>query len=107
MTKHIKTAVALQYDQQAAPKISAKGHGAFAERMIQLAEEHGVYLHQDPILARVLAQLDYNEEVPEELFKVIAEIIAFAYIVAGKVPEAWVDSLQELKQITQSKDSDD
>ncbi len=96
----IKTAVALQYNQGEVPKLTAKASGAFAERIVQLAEQHGVYLHQDPILASVLAQLDYNDEVPEELFKIVAEVIAFAYLVAGKVPEGWVDNLRELKQIS-------
>lgn len=101
--KKVKSAVGLKYgatDKQEAPKVVAKGFGDLAEEIIQLAEEHGVLIHQDPHLSEVLARLDLGQEIPEQLYYVIAELIAFSYFLQGKVPECW----QELPgvQSTQS-----
>ena len=85
----IDTAVALNYDGQNAPEISATGHGDVAREIVRIAEEHGVYLHDDPVLSRMLATLEIGTEIPRELYEIIAEIIAFAYYLQGKVPDNW------------------
>lgn len=79
-------AVALYYDQENAPRVTAKGEGELAEQILALAEEHGVPLEKDPELAAMLAQIPLGDEIPESLYRVVAEVIAFAYIVAGKFP---------------------
>ena len=86
----IDTAVALTYDQLSAPKVSASGTDEVAREMVRLAEQHGVHLHNDPVLSRMLATLDIGTEIPRELYELIAEIIAFAYHLQGKVPDNWV-----------------
>ena len=85
--KQADRAVALHYDGKNAPHVSAKGDGALAQRIIEIAKEHGVYLHDDPELVGLLSRLDLNDEVPENLYLAIARIIAFAYTLAGKMPE--------------------
>ncbi|PCH65112.1 MAG: flagellar protein FhlB [Gammaproteobacteria bacterium] len=80
-------AIALQYDGENAPTITASGEGAIAEEIIRIAEEHGVPLREDAILAAFLSELDLGDEIPPLLYRVIAEVIAYAYLVAGKVPE--------------------
>ncbi|KAA0874762.1 EscU/YscU/HrcU family type III secretion system export apparatus switch protein [Nitrincola tapanii] len=74
-------AVALKYDtaQGGAPKIVAKGKGLIAEQIIALAREHDVHIHESPELLEVLIRLELGEEIPEALYKAIAEVIAFAY----------------------------
>lgn len=74
-------AVALRYDaaQDAAPKIVAKGAGLLAERIIEVARAHGVSIHEDPDLVAVLAKLELNAEVQEELYRAVAEVLAFVY----------------------------
>ena len=84
------TAVALNYDGENAPVISASGTGDVAEEIVRIAAEHGVHLHQDPVLSRMLATLDIGTEIPRELYELIAEIIAFAYHLQGKIPDNWV-----------------
>ncbi len=76
-----KKAVALKYDagKDNAPKISAKGSGAVAEKIIELARERGIPLKEDPDLAQMLMQLDWYEEIPSALYQVVAEVLAFAY----------------------------
>ena len=82
-------AVALKYDGITAPKVTAKGNDALADAIIEIAEEHGVPLHNDPELSKFLATFDVGDEIPEMLYKVVAEVIAFAYIVKGKFPDGF------------------
>ena len=85
--KRQEVAVALQYGGSGAPRVSAKGRGLTAERIIELAEEHNVPLWRDRALADVLAQIDLGEEVPDTLYRAVAEVIAFAWQVRGKFQE--------------------
>jgi type III secretion system FlhB-like substrate exporter len=50
-----------------------------ADRIIEIARENGVYIHEDPDLAAVLSRLDVDTEIPEELYRAVAEILAFVY----------------------------
>lgn len=83
------TAVALHYDGKDAPRITAKGTGELAEKIIALAKEHGIPLQEDAALISLLAKLDLGDEIPQALYTAVAEIIAFAYILNGKVPEGF------------------
>lgn len=80
-----QVAVALQYDGKNAPKVTAKGEGALAERILQVAKDSDIPLHEDPILVQVLSQIDLDNEIPRNLYIAVAEVIAFAYILAGKI----------------------
>ncbi|SMF96798.1 flagellar biosynthesis protein [Methylomagnum ishizawai] len=80
-------AIALNYDGQNAPRVTASGKGDLAAQIIALAEAHGVPLRTDPGLAKVLAEVPLGEEIPRELYLAVAEVIAFAYYLSGKVPE--------------------
>ena len=82
-------AVALKWDGSTTPRITAKGEQEMAQRMIELAEEAGVTLYPDAELASVLAQIPLGDEVPEALYRAVAEVIAFAYWVSGRMPEGW------------------
>lgn len=75
----IQQAIALFYDQINAPKVVARGDGAVAQQIIELARQHGVHLHEDPGLLKQLAHLEIGDEIPEEVYRAIAEIIAFVY----------------------------
>jgi flagellar biosynthesis protein len=86
---HTDIAVALRYDGQSAPRVTAKGEELLADRMIAAAEQAGVPLYPDSELAMILSQVPLGEEIPDNLYKAIAEVIAFAYILAGKVPEGF------------------
>lgn len=85
--QNARTAAALQYDNESAPRLVAKGRGELADQIIALAEQHGVYLHEDPALANALQQLRLNQEIPRKLYVAIARVIAFAYFLQGKTPE--------------------
>lgn len=79
-------AVALKYDGEKAPTISATGTHELAEEIIRIAREHNVPLYENAELASILARLSLNEEIPESLYRVIAEILAFAFHIRGLTP---------------------
>ena len=74
-------AAALKYDtrKDAAPKVIAKGQGIIAEKIIELAKKNNVPIKSDPGLVQILSKLDIDEQIPVELYKAVAEILAFVY----------------------------
>jgi flagellar biosynthesis protein len=78
MTAQANTAVALQYTEDLpAPLVLAVGRGRLAEAIVRIARETGVTLVEDPQLADSLARLDVNTLIPESLYQVVAELLAF------------------------------
>ncbi len=79
--KPIRKAVALKYDQakELAPKVVAKGKGLVAEKIIQVARDNDVLLHEDSNLANVLEVLEMESEIPEALYRAVAEVLVFLY----------------------------
>lgn len=84
-SRYPKIAVALRYDGKDAPRVTAKGEDALAEAIRNLAREHDVPLYENPQLAVVLSQIELGEEIPEALYRAVAEVIAFAYVLSGRV----------------------
>lgn len=80
-------AVALKYDGERAPVIAASGTHELAEEIIRIAREHNVPLYENPELASILARLELNDEIPETLYRLVAEILAFAFNLQGRTPE--------------------
>lgn len=81
-----ETAVALKYDGERAPTVAASGTDELAREIIRIAREHGVPLYENAELAGILGRLDLDEEIPETLYRVIAEILSFAFHLQGKTP---------------------
>jgi|TARA_Y100000031_G_C8010658_1_gene287938 flagellar biosynthesis protein len=86
----IEAAVALDYDfhpdnpSKDAPRVLAKGKGEVARKIIEVATDHDIPLYEDPDLVEVLYRIDLGEEIPPELYKVIAEVLVFIYTVNKK-----------------------
>jgi flagellar biosynthesis protein len=76
-----RKAVAIRYDatDDNAPRLIAKGEGLVAEKIIEIATENNIHIHEDPLVVAMLAKLEVNTFVPEELYKAVAEILAFVY----------------------------
>lgn len=91
--KQIKHAAALQYspDSDAAPRIVAAGKGQIAERIIQKAQENNVPLYQDTNLAQTLSSLSIGDEIPPEIYEVVAEILIFIGCVDESYGELYDD----------------
>ncbi|MHB1420715.1 MAG: EscU/YscU/HrcU family type III secretion system export apparatus switch protein [Bacillota bacterium] len=77
MTEKRKEAAAIRYDAQAAaaPVVVAAGKGEIAERILALAAQNGIPIHQDEELAKVLVNLPIGEEIPPELYLLVARIL--------------------------------
>jgi flagellar biosynthesis protein len=76
-----KRAVALKYEpeQGSAPTVIAKGQGVIADEIMRRAQENGIPVQEDPSLVEVLSKLDLNQEIPPELYKLVAEVLSFVY----------------------------
>ena len=74
-------AVSLQYKKgkNAAPKVTAKGQGWIADRIIKMAQENNIPIREDKDLLHLLSEIDVGQEVPESLYKVVAELLAWVY----------------------------
>ncbi|HOG16768.1 MAG: Flagellar biosynthetic protein FlhB [Syntrophaceae bacterium PtaU1.Bin231] len=74
-------AAALKYDasKDEAPVLAAKGRGIVAEKILEIARRHGIPVTSDPALVQILAKLDLDEQIPVELYRAAAEILAFVY----------------------------
>jgi flagellar biosynthesis protein len=76
-----RKAAAVRYDaaKDDAPRLTAKGKGHVAERIIELARQHNIPVRSDKALIQILSQLDIDQHIPPELYKAVAEILAFVY----------------------------
>ena len=81
-----RQAAALRYEpkQDRAPRLIAKGQGALAEKLIELARQHDIPIRQDKNLLQILSRLDLNEEIPSQVYQVVAEILAFIYRLSNR-----------------------
>ena len=74
-----EVSAALRYTGDGAPQVVAAGRGHVADTILARAREAGVPVHQDPELASALAELALGDDVPEELWTAVAEVLAWAY----------------------------
>ncbi|CAH1674524.1 Type III secretion protein [Hyphomicrobiales bacterium] len=84
-TQPPRIAVALEYDGQGAPRVTAKGRGELAERIVETGREHGVSVEQNAILAQALSTVALDDEIPEELYRATAQVIAFVLSLRGEL----------------------
>lgn len=75
-----RQAVALHYaGADTAPRVVAKGYGDIADAIIARAREHGLYVHAEPELVRLLTQVDLDANIPSSLYVAVAELLAWVY----------------------------
>lgn len=76
-----KKAVALKYvpGESEAPVVVAKGRGKVAEAILDKAKENGVPVQEDAALVEVLSKLDLDEQIPSELYQLVAEVLTYVY----------------------------
>jgi flagellar biosynthesis protein len=82
--REMPTAAALRYEpaSEGAPVVVARGRGKLAEKIVALARANGVPVVDDPVLTACLAGVDIGEEIPPELYRVVAEVLAYIYRVS-------------------------
>lgn len=76
-----KEAVAVRYDnkQDKAPKVVAKGSGLIADQIVAAAEKHTVPVFQNRTLTAMLMAVELDREIPPDLYKAVAEVLAHVY----------------------------
>ena len=73
-------AVALAYARDgAAPKVVAKGRGLVAQAIIERAHQHGIFVHESKDMVALLMQVDLDQRIPPELYRAVAELLAWVY----------------------------
>jgi flagellar biosynthesis protein len=87
MSKQPSLAVALQYDKanSPTPRVIAKGKGASGEAIIALAREHGIPIEENVLLAQALSQVEVGDDIPEALYRAVAEVLIFILRASGKI----------------------
>lgn len=81
---HFAVAIAYEAGKMAVPVVTAKGADFLALKMKEIAKEHGVVVMENKPLARALyASVEVGQEIPEDLFKAVAEVLAYVYKVKG------------------------
>jgi flagellar biosynthesis protein len=78
-------AVALEYDCQSAPRVTASGRGAVADAILAAAKEHGVAIEENPALAEALSHVELDTEIPEQLYRAVAEVLTFVLRTTGRL----------------------
>ncbi len=75
-----KRAIALRYrSTDSAPRIIAKGADRIADLIVEIAREHGIHIENDPLLVQTLMGFEVGDYIPEEVYEVVAQILAFVY----------------------------
>jgi flagellar biosynthesis protein len=77
--------VALEYDGSGAPRVTAKGRGELAERIVESGREHGVAIEENAVLAQALSAVELDDQIPEELYRATAQVIAFVLSMRGEM----------------------
>ncbi|WP_304546329.1 EscU/YscU/HrcU family type III secretion system export apparatus switch protein [Sulfurimonas microaerophilic] len=74
-------AAALKYDasKDSAPRVTAKGEGKTAQKIIEIAKENDIPIKQDENLIELLSNVELDHEVPPQMYKAIAEVFSFIY----------------------------
>jgi flagellar biosynthesis protein len=78
-------AVALEYDGHGAPRVTAKGRGELAQRIVETGREHGVAIEENAVLAQALSAVELDDQIPEELYRAVAQVIAFVLSLRGEM----------------------
>jgi len=78
-------AVALHYDRKGAPRVVAKGRGTVGAKIVEIARAHDIPIEENEVLAGALSKVELGDEIPEELYKAVAEVLIFVLRLSGRV----------------------
>lgn len=86
MKAPLKEAVALEYGARKTPVVSARGQDGVAQKIIEEAQKHGIYVAEDPQLLALLSRVDLESEIPPEMYTAVAVILSWVYWLKGMRP---------------------
>lgn len=95
--KKIMKAAAIKYDKTkgTAPRVVAKGKGETAQKIISLAKEHNLPIRRDEDLVELLSKVELDKEVPENLYKAVAEVFVFVYKMTNQDSKTIIEDVKE------------
>lgn len=85
VTTDRQLAVALHYDKKGAPRVVARGRGTIGEKIIEVAKAHNIPIEENEVLAGALSNVEIGDEIPQELYKAVAEVLIFVLRLSGRV----------------------
>jgi flagellar biosynthesis protein len=87
MKDKMRKAAVLKYKHQVdrAPTLVAKGRGVVADRIVEMARKHRIPIQSDPALVEVLSRLDIDQEIPPDLYRAVAQVLAYVYKMTKKL----------------------
>ena len=78
MSDQSKLAIALHYEKgSGAPRVVAKGKGSIGAKIIEIARAHDIPIEENEVLAGALSNVELGDEIPEDLYKAVAEVLVF------------------------------
>lgn len=101
-----RQAIALKYDGNHAPTLTAKGDDELAEEILRIARDCEVPIYENAELVRLLARMELGDSIPEELYRTIAEIIAFAWTLKGKFPAGYDPNAEPMERDVTARGDD-
>lgn len=78
-------AVALHYDKKGAPRVVAKGKGTIGAKIVEIARENDIPIQENEVLAGALSNIEIGDEIPQELYKAVAEVLIFVMRLSGRL----------------------
>ncbi|KAB2954421.1 FhlB domain-containing protein [Heliorestis acidaminivorans] len=90
-------AVALRYNQakEKSPRVVAVGRNYLAQRILEVAQKENIPIKKDASMSELLSKLDLGEEIPPELYQIVAELFAFIYRLEANYGEHKIEMLQK------------
>ncbi len=85
VTTDRQLAVALHYDKKGAPRVVAKGRGTIGEKIVEVAKANNIPIEENEVLAGALSNVELGDEIPQELYKAVAEVLIFVLRLSGRV----------------------
>ena len=85
VTTDKQLAVALHYDKKGAPRVVAKGRGTIGEKIIEVAKANNIPIEENEVLAGALSNVELGDEIPQDLYKAVAEVLIFVLRLSGRV----------------------
>jgi flagellar biosynthesis protein len=78
-------AVALHYDRTGAPRVVAKGRGPIGKKIIEVARANNIPIEENEVLVGALSNVEIGDEIPQELYKAVAEVLTFVLGLSRRV----------------------
>lgn len=89
--QEIEEALALFYHHDEAPVMTEHRFGKAAQALVDICYEAGIPIYENPALLEQLSDLSIGDHIPPELYRLVAEVLAFAFYIQGKAPQGYTD----------------